>query len=167
VVLSWPDYDSCESKHVAITTVKSNYLLFWPKFNKLNTLTEQNGMNMLKVKISYICFDRNILLDHLCVLCKTRWPNTSCSDPSMSTFDWSCVRPIPITKCRTESLPSYLWLHNRYFNPLTPKSNPSAQRCLMNFLARDFTSWTVHFNIIFVKNQQMQQLFIQFINYVW
>jgi hypothetical protein len=32
--------------------------------------------------------------------------------------------------------------------------------------AGDFASWTVHFNIC-VKNQQMQQLYIQFINYVW
>jgi hypothetical protein len=31
----------------------------------------------------------------------------------------------------------------------------------------DFSSWTVHFFNICVKNQQMQQLFIQFINYVW
>jgi hypothetical protein len=31
----------------------------------------------------------------------------------------------------------------------------------------DFASWTVYFINIFVKNQQMQQLFIQFINYVW
>jgi hypothetical protein len=31
----------------------------------------------------------------------------------------------------------------------------------------DFASWTVHFVNIFVKNQQIHQLFIQFINYVW
>jgi hypothetical protein len=31
----------------------------------------------------------------------------------------------------------------------------------------DFSSWTVHFVNICVKNQQMHQLFIQFINYVW
>jgi hypothetical protein len=30
----------------------------------------------------------------------------------------------------------------------------------------DFAYWTVHFGNICVKNQQMQQLFIQFINYV-
>jgi hypothetical protein len=41
-----------------------------------------------------------------------------------------------------------------------PELNPSAQRCLMRF----FTSWAVHFINICVKNQQMQQLFIQFIN---
>jgi hypothetical protein len=31
----------------------------------------------------------------------------------------------------------------------------------------DFASWTVHFVNIRVKNQQIHQLFIQFINYVW
>jgi hypothetical protein len=46
--------DSCETKLVAITVVKSNYLLYllcWLKINKLNTLTEHNGMDMLKVKV--------------------------------------------------------------------------------------------------------------------
>jgi hypothetical protein len=54
-------------------------------------------------------------------------------------------------------------------NPLTPEFNPSAQRCLTRFFTQDFASWTVQFvNIrVCVKNQQMQQLFIQFINYVW
>jgi hypothetical protein len=31
----------------------------------------------------------------------------------------------------------------------------------------DFASLTVHFFNTCVKNQQMHQLFIQFINYVW
>jgi uncharacterized membrane protein len=31
----------------------------------------------------------------------------------------------------------------------------------------DFLSWTVHFVNICVKNQQIHQLFIQFINYLW
>jgi hypothetical protein len=31
----------------------------------------------------------------------------------------------------------------------------------------DFASWTVHFVNICVENQQIHQLFIQFINYVW
>jgi hypothetical protein len=31
----------------------------------------------------------------------------------------------------------------------------------------EFASWTVHFINICVKNQQIHQLFIQFINYVW
>jgi hypothetical protein len=52
-------------------------------------------------------------------------------------------------------------------NPLTPELNPSAQRCLTRFHTGDFDSWTVHFVNICAKNQQMQQLFIQFINYVW
>jgi hypothetical protein len=52
-------------------------------------------------------------------------------------------------------------------NPLTPKLNPSAQCCLTRLFTGDFASWTGHFINICVKNQQMQQLFIQFINYVW
>jgi hypothetical protein len=52
-------------------------------------------------------------------------------------------------------------------NPLTPESNPSAQRCLTRYFTGDFASWTVHFVNICVKNQQIHQLFIQFINYVW
>jgi hypothetical protein len=52
-------------------------------------------------------------------------------------------------------------------NPLTPELNPSAQRCLTKFLTGDFASWTLHFVNICVKNQQMQQLLIQFINCIW
>jgi hypothetical protein len=52
-------------------------------------------------------------------------------------------------------------------NPLTLELNRSAQRCLTRFFTGDFASWTVHFVNIRVKNQQMQQLFIQFVNYVW
>jgi hypothetical protein len=36
-----------------------------------------------------------------------------------------------------------------------------------DFFTEDFEFWTVHFVDIFVKNQQIHQLFIQFINYVW
>jgi hypothetical protein len=53
------------------------------------------------------------------------------------------------------------------FKPLTPELNPSAQRCLTIYFTGDFGSWTMHFVNICVQNQQMQQLFIQFINYVW
>jgi hypothetical protein len=53
------------------------------------------------------------------------------------------------------------------FNSLTSKLNPTAQRCLTRFFTGDFASWTVYFVNICMKNQQMQQLFIQFINYVW
>jgi hypothetical protein len=53
------------------------------------------------------------------------------------------------------------------FNPSTPELNPFAHRCLTIFFTGDFGYWTVHFVNICVKNQQMQQLFIQFINYVW
>jgi hypothetical protein len=52
------------------------------------------------------------------------------------------------------------------FNPLRPELNPSAQRCLTRFFTVDFASWTVHFVSICVKNQQIHQLLIQFINYV-
>jgi hypothetical protein len=51
-------------------------------------------------------------------------------------------------------------------NSLTPELNISAQRCLTRFFTEDFAG-AVHFVNICVKNQQMQQLFIQFINYVW
>jgi hypothetical protein len=46
------------------------------------------------------------------------------------------------------------------FNPLTPELNPSAQRFLTRFITADFSSRTVHFVNVCVKNQQMQQLFI-------
>jgi hypothetical protein len=52
----------------------------------------------------------------------------------------------------------------RNINPLTPELNPSVQRCLTRFFTGDFASRTVHFVNICVKNQQIQQLFIQFIN---
>jgi hypothetical protein len=55
----------------------------------------------------------------------------------------------------------------RIFNPLTPELYPSSQRCLTKFFPGDFASWTVHFVNTCVKNQQIHQLFIQFINYVW
>jgi hypothetical protein len=60
----------------------------------------------------------------------------------------------------------YIIKQKASFNPLTPELNPSAQRCLTRFFTGYFDSWTVHFVNICVKNQQMQQLFIQFINYV-
>jgi hypothetical protein len=43
-------------------------------------------------------------------------------------------------------------------NPLTPKLNPSAQRCLTRFFTEDFASWTVHFVNICVKTQHIHQL---------
>jgi hypothetical protein len=52
-------------------------------------------------------------------------------------------------------------------NPLTPELNPSAQRCLTRFYTGVFAFLTVNFVNICVKNQQIHQLFIQFINYVW
>jgi hypothetical protein len=63
---------------------------------------------------------------------------------------------------------STMWDHfSIMFHPLTPELNPSAQRCLTRFFTVDFSFWTVHFVNICVENQQMHQLFIQFINYVW
>jgi hypothetical protein len=52
-------------------------------------------------------------------------------------------------------------------NALMMELNPSTKRCLTRFFTGDFASWTVHFINICVKNQQIYQLFIQFINYVW
>jgi hypothetical protein len=48
-------------------------------------------------------------------------------------------------------------------NPLTPQLNSTAQRCLTRLFTRNFSSWTMHFVNIYMKNQQMQQFFIQFI----
>jgi hypothetical protein len=59
------------------------------------------------------------------------------------------------------------WIMEGIINPLMPELNPSTQRCLTRFFTGDFASGTVHFINTCVKNQQMQQLFIQFINYVW
>jgi hypothetical protein len=53
-----------------------------------------------------------------------------------------------------------------HINPLTPELNPSAQRCRTKFFTGDFTYLTMHFINICVKNQQINQLIIQFINYV-
>jgi hypothetical protein len=51
--------------------------------------------------------------------------------------------------------------------PLKPELNPSAQRCLTRNFLGDFASLTVHFINMCVENQQIHQLFIQFINYIW
>jgi hypothetical protein len=52
-------------------------------------------------------------------------------------------------------------------NPLKPELNRSAQRCVTRFFTGDFASGTVHFFKICVKTRQMQQLLIQFVNYIW
>jgi hypothetical protein len=54
-----------------------------------------------------------------------------------------------------------------YINPLTPEINPSAKHCQTRYFTGDFASWTVHMFNMCVKNQQIHQLFIQFINHVW
>jgi hypothetical protein len=61
----------------------------------------------------------------------------------------------------------YIYMYKLFINPVTPELNPSAQRCLKRCFTGDFASWIVHFVNICVKNQQIHQLFIQFINYVW
>jgi hypothetical protein len=57
--------------------------------------------------------------------------------------------------------------YNVYDNPSTPELNPSVQRCVTRFFTGDFASLNVHFVNVCVKNQQIHQLLIQFINYVW
>jgi hypothetical protein len=49
-------------------------------------------------------------------------------------------------------------------SPLTAELNRSAQRCMTKFFTADFASLILHLFNIYVKHQQMQQLFIQFIN---
>jgi hypothetical protein len=61
----------------------------------------------------------------------------------------------------------YVILLEARFNPLTPELNTSGQACLTRYFTGDFAYLTVHFVNICVKIQQMQQLFIKFINYVW
>jgi hypothetical protein len=67
-----------------------------------------------------------------------------------------------------ETLNKLVWLNSGMicivFNPLTPELNPSVQRCLTRCFTGDFASWTVHFVNMCVKNEQMQQLFIQFVS---
>jgi hypothetical protein len=75
------------------------------------------------------------------------------------------LRKIQFQLCRRCTVAGYFCC--LYFNPLTPELNSSAQRYLTRLFTRDFSSWTVHFVNVCVQNQQMQQLFIQFNNYVW
>jgi hypothetical protein len=42
--------------------------------------------------------------------------------------------------------------------PLTPKLNPSAQRCLTRFFTGNFASWSVNFINICVKSQQIHPI---------
>jgi hypothetical protein len=50
---------------------------------------------------------------------------------------------------------------------LTPELKPSAQRCLTKFLLGILLLEQCISLIYALKNQQMQHLFIQFVNYVW
>jgi hypothetical protein len=74
----------------------------------------------------------------------------------------------PNRGCPTCSLQGcVMWYSAAFVNPLMPELNPSVQHCLMRFFNGDFASWTMYFINICANNQQMQQLLIQFINYVW
>jgi hypothetical protein len=78
-----------------------------------------------------------------------------------------CPPPVSIqSQLNTVHTPTSYFLTTD-LNPLTPELNPFAQRCLTRFFTGDFASWTVHFVNICVKNQQIHQLFIQFMNFVW
>jgi hypothetical protein len=67
--------------------------------------------------------------------------------------------------------PCSFWNSNvstEQFNPSKLELNPSAQRCLTRFFYWEFCLVNLHFVNICVKNQQIHQLFIQFIiNRVW
>jgi hypothetical protein len=82
------------------------------------------------------------------------------------------LRSWPVFAANQE-IPRILWnpkvlvdILQNLFNPLMPELNPSAQRCMTRFFTGDFASGIVHFVTIYLKNQQLQQLFIQFINYI-
>jgi hypothetical protein len=83
------------------------------------------------------------------------------------TYTWFCLSKHIVVNARTKVVGVTFEIVT--YNPLTPELNPSAQRCLMGFFTGDFASWTVHFvNVrVCMKNQQMQQLFVQFISNVW
>jgi hypothetical protein len=72
-----------------------------------------------------------------------------------------------VALCVASALNSVILCNILLNKPLTPELNPSAQCCLTRFFTGDFASSTVHFVNICGQTQQMQQLFIQFINYVW
>jgi hypothetical protein len=97
---------------------------------------------------------------HACAKCKKQL--------NKSTETIYC-KVVKSDSCKTE--PNWdaqvLWHFLPFVNPWTPELSPSTQRCLTRFLTGDFASWTVNFVNICVKNQQIQQLFIQFINYAW
>jgi hypothetical protein len=123
-----------------------------------------------------------------CVLFWGGWNNTDKTDSDVSEHpacsNLTAFQTVLLNQCTT--FHSYMCLRTAFntswhgmscngmwrdrvpqINLLTPELNPSAQRCLTWFFTGDFASWTVHFVNICVKNQQMQQLLIQFINYVW
>jgi hypothetical protein len=88
------------------------------------------------------------------------WSHAPLLEPQTSRFNM-------LNKFVKEILANPVEINTYWINPLRPELNPPAQRCLMRFFTGEFASWTVHFFNICVKNQQIHQLFIQFINYVW
>jgi hypothetical protein len=94
-------------------------------------------------------------------------PDNAASHTSIFFHVWL----LHLSRRRVASKLCKLWqvtaTRNTFINPLTPELNPSAHRCLKRIFPGGFASWTVHFVNVSVKNQQMQQLLIQFINYVW
>jgi hypothetical protein len=78
---------------------------------------------------------------------------------SLHMWQWTAWEPKLCNMSRNYIVPRHF-----HFNPLTPELNPTAQRCLTRFFTGD--SLTVHFINMCVKNQQIHQLYIQFINYV-
>jgi hypothetical protein len=83
----------------------------------------------------------------------------------MAVTPATCTRygcnPPNITLCIAKLIEGYK------VNPLTPELNLSAQRYLARFFTGDFAFCILHFVNICLKTQQLHQLFIQFINYVW
>jgi hypothetical protein len=63
-------------------------------------------------------------------------------------------------------LMSYIYIYI-YGAPSKARNLTSYIRICTRLFAGDFASWTVHFANVCVKNQQIHQLFIHFINYVW
>jgi hypothetical protein len=84
---------------------------------------------------------------------------------SQTDLIWGCHALINVNQC---SMTYFTTLNNDSpINPLTPELNPSAQRCLTRFLLENLLLEPCTSLMYAWKNQQMQQLFIQFINYVW
>jgi hypothetical protein len=87
-------------------------------------------------------------------------------DFNVFSVEWSVFGYIGVTFWQRRTV-KFCFEKDILINSLTPELNPSAQHCLTRFFTGDFVSLTVHFVNICVKNQQIHQLLVQFINYVW